>query len=71
MLIFAVNIKTMPKAYKFTSDKEPTDEQLQMLMNEVAIAVKIKSQKANELFWAHLQQMVQAIKVNRLTINPD
>jgi hypothetical protein len=46
--------------YRFISDTEPTDEQLHLLMQEVAIEVKKKAKKSNELFLEQLQQLVQA-----------
>lgn len=57
--------------YKFTSDEEPTDEQLHLLMQEVAIEVKRKAQIADVQFREHLQKLVDEALKNREPINPD
>lgn len=46
--------------YKFISDKEPTDEQLHLLMQEVAIEAKTRARKSDEQFSEQLQQLIQA-----------
>jgi len=43
--------------YKFTSDQEPTDEQLHLLMQDVAIEVKEKARVSDKKFFDRLQQM--------------
>jgi len=43
--------------YKFTSDEEPTDEQLHLLMQDVAIEVRKKAQLSDKKFFDQLQQM--------------
>lgn len=57
--------------YKFTSDEEPTDEQLHLLMQEVAIEVKKKAQKSDEQFFEQLQQLLLTAQKQRLLLNPD
>jgi len=57
--------------YKFTSDKEPTDEQLHLLMQDVAIEVKEKARKSDKKFFEQLQQLFIAAQKQRLTLNPD
>lgn len=57
--------------YKFTSDAEPTDEQLHLLMQEVAVEVKKKAQKSDEQFFEKLQQLLLTAKKQRLILNPD
>ena len=61
----------MKKTYRFLSDTEPTDEQLHLLMQEVAAEVKKKAQKSNEIFWEQLKQMVSAVQNHKLSINTD
>ena len=55
--------------YKFTSDIEPTDEQLHLIMQEVAIEVKKKSKKSDELFWEQFNLLVSVAKKNRLALS--
>jgi hypothetical protein len=57
--------------YKFTSDKEPTDEQLLLLMQDMAIEVKEKARKSDKKFFEQLQQLFIAAQKQRLTLNPD
>ena len=57
--------------YKFISDIEPTDEQLHLLMQEVAVEVRRKARKSDEQFFEQLQQLLLAAKKQRLTLNPD
>jgi hypothetical protein len=52
----------METTYKFLSDSEPTDEQLHLIMMEVAADSKKKAIKSNSLFWEQLQQMVETAK---------
>ena len=59
----------MPIEYKFLSDIEPTDEQLHLLMQEVAIDVIKKSQEANRLFLEQLQQIIGQLKIKQLNID--
>ena len=47
-------------SYRFTSDEEPTDEQLVQLMKEVAIDVRKRSEIANKRFQEELQQLCLA-----------
>jgi hypothetical protein len=44
-------------SYRFTSDDEPTDEQLGQLMKEVAIDVRKRSEIANKKFQEELSQL--------------
>ncbi len=57
--------------YKFTSDEEPTDEQLQLLMHEVSIEAKRKADEANERFNAELQNLVEKAKLRKLKLESD
>jgi len=52
--------------YKFLSDKEPTDEQLHLLMLEVAIEAKNRARKSDEQFSKQLQQLLQIAQKQRL-----
>jgi hypothetical protein len=56
----------METTYKFLSETEPTDEQLHLLMMEVAADSKKKSLESDSLFWEQLQQMVDAAKKNKI-----
>ncbi len=42
-------------SYRFTSDEEPTDEQLGQLMKEVAIDVRKRAEIANKKFQEELR----------------
>lgn len=57
--------------YKFSSDNEPTDEQLHLLMQDVAIEVKEKARKSDKKFFEQLQQLLIEAQKQRLTLNPD
>ena len=57
--------------YKFTSEDEPTDEQLQLLMHEVSIEVKRKADEANERFNVELQELVEKAKRRKLKLEND
>jgi len=48
--------------YRFTSDIEPTDEQLHLLMQDVAVGVKEKARKSDKKFFDQLQQMFLAVQ---------
>ena len=52
--------------YKFLSDKEPNDEQLHLLMQEVAIEAKKKAREPDEKFSEELQQLLQVAQQQRL-----
>jgi hypothetical protein len=71
MLIFVIKLKVMKINYKFISDTEPTDEQLHLLMQEVAVEVKNKANKSDELFFEQLHQMLLAAQKQQLTLNLD
>ena len=48
--------------YRFINiDQEPTDEQLEQLMHEVAVEAKERWEKAYAAYFAHIKQMAQAI----------
>lgn len=49
--------------YSFSSDFEPTDEQLGQIMKEVAIEAKESAEKANIIFWDNLQKTVNDTKI--------
>jgi hypothetical protein len=49
-------LKTI-NSYRFTSDDEPTDEQLTQLMKEVAIDVRKRAEIANKKFQEELQKL--------------
>jgi hypothetical protein len=55
----------MQSDYRFLSDLEPTDEQLQLLMKEVAVEVRKKAQESNKKFLDLLQQMVNSAIENK------
>ena len=44
-------------SYRFSYDKEPSDEQLGLLMSEVSVEVKRKFQAANTRFQEDLRQL--------------
>jgi hypothetical protein len=57
--------------YRFTSDIEPTDEQLSLLMKEVAKDVKERGEKAKTTFWSNFTAQMEIAKSKQLnfTIN--
>ncbi|HPO62013.1 MAG TPA: hypothetical protein PK762_02890 [Candidatus Kapabacteria bacterium] len=57
--------------YNFLYDSEPTDEQLQMIMQEVAIDVKEKAKEAEAKFWANHKKIIYDTieKENKLNNN--
>ena len=57
--------------YKFISDTEPTDEQLHLLMQEVAVDVKKKANKSDKQFFEQLHQSLIVAQKQQLTLNPD
>lgn len=57
--------------YKFTSDVEPTDEQLHLFMHDVAIGVREKARKSDKKFFDQLQQMFLAVQKKQQTIKTD
>ncbi|MFH1004137.1 MAG: hypothetical protein V1781_01360 [Bacteroidota bacterium] len=57
--------------YKFISDVEPTDEQLHLLMQEVAVESKNKAQKTDKQFLEQLLLLVQDAQKRQLTLKPD
>jgi hypothetical protein len=61
----------MQITYKFISDTEPTDEQLHLLMQEVAVEAKNKAQKTDEQFFEQLLLLVQATQKQQLTLKPE
>ena len=44
-------------SYRFTSDEDPTDEQLNQIMKEVAIDVRKRAEIANKKFQEDLRQL--------------
>jgi len=44
-------------SYRFTSDEEPTDEQLGQIMREVSIDVRKRAEIANKKFQEDLRQL--------------
>lgn len=60
----------MIPAYSFLSDEEPTDEQLHLLMQEVAIEARKKAEKANKSFWLKLNKMVKVSQNPKIIKNP-
>ena len=54
-------LETMDE-YRFTNiDEEPTDEMLAQLMQEVAEEAKERYEKAQAAYFAHIDQMIQAL----------
>jgi hypothetical protein len=49
----------MDKSYSFLSDEEPTDEQLEELMQAVLVDVKERAAKADEKFKALQKQLIE------------
>jgi hypothetical protein len=49
----------MDKSYSFLSDEEPTDEQLEGLMQAVLVDVKERAAKADEKFKAFQKQQLE------------
>ena len=48
--------------YRFTNiDQEPTDEQLEQLMHEVAEEAKERWEKTRAAYFAEIKQMAQAL----------
>ncbi len=71
MLTFVNKYWYMQIDYKFSSDVEPTDEQLHLLMKEVVEEVINKATKTNILFWENLSQLVKKTHEKGLTFNSD
>ena len=69
--IFAIKGKIMEIEYRFTSDEEPTDEQLHLLMQDVAIDVKKRVLTAERQFAEQLQKLLLNIYDEKVSINPD
>ena len=44
-------------SYRFTSDEEPSDDQLSMIMKEVAIDVRERAENASKKFQEELRQL--------------
>jgi hypothetical protein len=57
--------------YKYSSDMEPTEEQLHLLMQDVANEVKEKARKSDKQFFEQLQQLLFGAKKQQLINNPD
>ena len=52
--------------YRFTSDTEPSDEQLSLLMKEVSKDVKERGEKAKTEFWANFNAQMEIAKSTQL-----
>jgi hypothetical protein len=52
----------MDKSYSFLSDEEPTDEQLEELMEAVLVDVKERAAKADEKFKVLQKQIIENAK---------
>ena len=48
----------MDMSYKFISETEPTDEQLETLMREVAIDARKRKEEPDSAFWKSLKDEV-------------
>lgn len=57
----------MEMYYRFLSESEPTDKQLDLIMIEVAVEAKSKAEHSNKLFWEQLQKMIDANQIQKLT----
>ncbi len=57
----------MEMDYRFLSESEPTDEQLNLIMIEVAVEARRKAELSNKLFWEQLQKMIDANQIRKLT----
>ena len=55
--------------YKFTSDIEPTEEQLHMLMQDVAFEAKDKALKSDKIFFEPLQQKIISAQKHQAALN--
>ena len=57
----AKSVKKMDD-YRFINiDQEPSEEQLAQLMHEVAAEAKERHDKAHAAYFAHIDQMIQAL----------
>ncbi len=52
--------------YKLISDTEPTDEQLHLLMQEVAIEAKNRARESDKKFSEQLQQLLLTATKERM-----
>ena len=52
----------MQDKYRFTSDEEPTDDQLAQLMREVAVDVRLRNAKAQLELRTQVHKEVEAAK---------
>jgi len=50
--------------YRFSSDTEPTDAQLEVLMREVIADVIKRREKTDKAYWKLLQEEVERVKTN-------
>jgi hypothetical protein len=57
----------MDTSYRFLSDREPTDEQLEGLMDCVLQDVKERATLANEKFKEHQEQLIKIVFEKRKT----
>lgn len=59
----------MADNYNFMKNSDPTDEQLSLLMAEVASEVKEKAKKADEIFFKNLTDLVYQTILKHLIVN--
>ena len=50
--------------YRFSSDAEPTDDQLEALMREVIADVIKRRKKADKAYWKLLKDEAERVKIN-------
>jgi hypothetical protein len=67
MVTLVIKLKDMKINYKFTSDTEPTDKQLHLLMQEVAVEAKKKAIKSDKQFFEQLHQLFLASQKQEYT----
>jgi len=53
-------------SYRFLSDAEPTDEQLEQLMKEVGEEARERKEKANRKFKEYVQQQIKLVREREL-----
>ena len=57
--------------YKFTSDIEPTDEQLHLLMQEVAVEARRNAIESDEHFFEQLRQLLLVAQEQRVALHSE
>jgi hypothetical protein len=53
-------------SYRFLSDEEPTDEQLEQLMKEVGEEARAQNEKANRKFKEYVQLQIKLVRESEL-----